>query len=748
MMFMRTPKLSPSFHLLLVLAVLAPALAVPRMARGQSDGSTSVDNAVAVVMVHASDASAGEAGPNAGEFIVRRSGGTNLSLLVFFNVSGTAQGGTDYEALNSTVVIAPGASWARIPVAPIDDTLIESNETVVLRLAPSPLAGPLEQYRIGTPSNAVVLIADNDHPVETNHPPRIELVSPANGAVFPAPANVLLAAHAVDFDGYVATVEFFAGTNSLGITTNNPLSTSAINPFQLTWSNAPAGIHTLTAKATDDAGLMGIASPIRIIVREESLQPVVNVFAADPTATEIPVVPEGQGRPQLFDPAIFTVTRRGGTNIDLPVYYRVSGSASNGVDYTALSGRVTIPAGATAARIEIAAIDDLLAEGTESIVVTLEPIACIAIYPPPPECYLVGPNSRAEAFIHDDDFKGTNNLPPSVRITAPSNGAILAPSPAITIRAVTLDADGYASSVEFFANANKIGEATVFFIREPDPGQPIEFEFQWEHVPAGSYVLTARTRDDDGAIGVSSPVQITVATNRPPTNSVPSVSIVARDSIATEGTNCGWLNPWPLGWERWGVNRGGLNTATFVVRRTGETNRDLVVLYAVAGTASNGEDYEALPEFITIPAGHRTARIEIIPRDDALVEGAESVVLELVPPPYVIPTGAILITNLPPPTLPSPAYWIGSPGRAAALIGDNDRARPPCFKLPDGPFHACLPATNGFCYRIETSTNLLHWVPVCTNVVTDGALHFVDPDAAESPSRFYRAVPEPDLGAD
>jgi hypothetical protein len=27
-------------------------------------------------------------------------------------------------------------------------------------------------------------------------------------------------------------------------------------------------------------------------------------------------------------------------------------------------------------------------------------------------------------------------------------------------------------------------------------------------------------------------------------------------------------------------------------------------------------------------------------------------------------------------------------------------------------------------------------------VVTDGAIHFVDPDADDAPARFYRAVPE------
>jgi hypothetical protein len=814
------------------------------------------DLSTPVVTIYATDPSATEEGPTTGTFTVHRAGATNLEVLVFYQLGGTAQNGIDYVTLPGTVNIAAGATAAEIVVTPIDDMLIEGNESVIARIVPSPIVGPLPTYRIGWPSNAVVTIADNDR-VETNVPPRVEIASPSDGATFPAPATVFLAALASDVDGYVATIEFFEGTNSLGITTNNPLVLSPVNPFQLTWSNVPPGAYTLRAKATDDDGAMSWSQPVRIFVGEEVRQPVVNIFATDPFATEIPEVPPGQERPQLYDPAIFTVTRTGPTNIDLPVFYHVGGTASNGVDYHALSGMLVIPAGAAAARIEVSPIDDQLVEGKESVVITIEAPACIAIFPAPPDCYLVGPNNRAEAVILDDD-QPTNNIPPSVRITAPPSESVFRSPARILIRAVTVDPDGYANSVEFFANSNKLGEVTILFIQAPPPGQPIYFEFDWQNVPAGEYVLTARTRDqqgvtgtsapvvvrvsetnlppeiritspadgavllpgrveliadtrdwdgsverveffegtnslgvaslrgiltsvgtiwppviipgnyiliwsnvppgkylvtakatdNEGAMGVSAPIHITVTTNLPPpTNAWPTVSIVARDPIAVEGTNY-WFDtaPWWDGWTRWSVNRGGTNTATFVVRRTDGTNNPLTVYYSVSGTASNGVDYEALPGAVTIPAGQRAARIEIIPRDDQIVEGVESVVITLEPPVFVIPTGTDGTSLLPGTTVTffPPGYAIGFPRRAAALIVDNDRPRPRCFKLPDGGFHACLSGTNGFCYRLEVSTNCADWFPVCTNVVTDGAVHFVDPDAAESPARFYRAVPEPE----
>ncbi|MBL9201206.1 MAG: DUF1800 family protein [Opitutaceae bacterium] len=53
-------------------------------------------------------------------------------------------------------------------------------------------------------------------------------------------------------------------------------------------------------------------------------------------------------------PAIFTITRGGITTAPLTVYYEIRGTAVPGVDYTALPGSVTIPAGATSATVVIA----------------------------------------------------------------------------------------------------------------------------------------------------------------------------------------------------------------------------------------------------------------------------------------------------------------------------------------------------------------------------------------------------------
>ena len=44
----------------------------------------------------------------------------------------------------------------------------------------------------------------------------MRITSPPNGSVFRAPVNIPIFTYAADPDGFVTTVEFFAGSNSLG----------------------------------------------------------------------------------------------------------------------------------------------------------------------------------------------------------------------------------------------------------------------------------------------------------------------------------------------------------------------------------------------------------------------------------------------------------------------------------------------------------------------------------------------------
>ena len=147
--------------------------------------------------------------------------------------------------------------------------------------------------------------------------------------------------------------------------------------------------------------------------------------------------------------------------------------------------------------------------------------------------------------------------------------------------------------------------------------------------------------------------------------------------------------------------------------------------YAISGTASSGVDYLMIADSVTIRAGERSARIIISPIDDRIVEETETVILSLLQP-----------------TSQSAPYTVGWPGKAAAIIVDNDGGPPGNCRLCDGTFHLTLPGTSGSSYRVEASFDLVHWVTLGTNTVLDMNLHIADPEWHDFPNRFYRAVPE------
>ena len=109
------------------------------------------------VTVTASTPTATEAGPVAGAFTFARTGDTTQALTVHYTVGGTATPGSDYNALSGIVTIDAGAATALVPVMPIDDPTVESNESVIVSVAPDPA------YAIAS-AGAVVTIVSNDSP--------------------------------------------------------------------------------------------------------------------------------------------------------------------------------------------------------------------------------------------------------------------------------------------------------------------------------------------------------------------------------------------------------------------------------------------------------------------------------------------------------------------------------------------------------------------------------------------------------
>ena len=156
----------------------------------------------------------------------------------------------------------------------------------------------------------------------------------------------------------------------------------------------------------DGNGLVTAADAISVINRLgykrnesviESVAPVlptVAIAANDASAGEV-VTGQTQNAGQ------FTLSRTGSTTAALTVGYTISGTATNGTDYSTLSGSVTFAVGAATAVVNVGVINDSVFEGSESVVLTLATNAT----------YVLGATTRATVTIADNDL-------PTITVTA------------------------------------------------------------------------------------------------------------------------------------------------------------------------------------------------------------------------------------------------------------------------------------------------------------------------------------------
>ncbi len=266
------------------------------------------------VTVMATDANASEPGANTGTFTFTRTSSTASNLTVSYTVSGTAGAGADYTALSGTASFGVGESSIQVLVTPLDDAALEGDETVSVTLTAN------VNYLIGSPAQATVVIRDDDNP-----PPTISILTPTNQQLFlSTPTNVLITVSANDPSGTIAKVEFFAdATNKLG--------ESALAPFDFTWTNAPAGSNTLTARATDNLGATADSAPVVIILNARPsvgiVSPVANATFSAPGAFTITAFAndaDGVVTQVLF----FVNTNLTGTSTSAPFNATASGLAA------------------------------------------------------------------------------------------------------------------------------------------------------------------------------------------------------------------------------------------------------------------------------------------------------------------------------------------------------------------------------------------------------------------------------------
>ncbi|MRG44598.1 T9SS type B sorting domain-containing protein [Chitinophaga sp. SYP-B3965] len=345
-----------------------------------------------------------------GSFVISLAGTVRAAndITVNYTIGGTATQGSDYTVLSGTAVIRAGDASVTVPVTAQDDDILEVSETVILTLNGGTGAGITYT---GT-GNATVNITDNE-----NTPANLVLNVAANGDVSEAAAgagfiislpnniktatdltvNYTIAGTAINGTDYAllnGTAVILAGNNSVAIQISgiDDQIIEGNETIELTITNGSATGIVLTPGANSTAS-------IDLIDDDNNLDIVVS---ATPSVTE----PSTAGK--------FTISLAGGKAPakDVTVTYTITGTATSGTDYTALSSSAVIPAGSTSVDVDLTVLEDELIEPTETVIMTINGGSSTGL------TYTVGAQNTATINITDND--ATGNLVLEVTASQPN----------------------------------------------------------------------------------------------------------------------------------------------------------------------------------------------------------------------------------------------------------------------------------------------------------------------------------------
>lgn len=544
---------------------------------------------------------------------VKRTGGGAGQVSVHYATSdATAAAGTDYTATAGDLTWADGDLTDKVVSVPILDRGLADANVVTFTVS---LSSPSSGAALGTTSQAVVLISENDTATATT----VTVASPPAGLTITAGTVLPLAVSVFDPVGRLARVQFLIdGERAASIPAPGPYSTSVTAP-------TTAGPHTLTVTGASASGAVIYRSMLDF-----------NVVAADP-ATPAPtaaILADLTGRLFVAGSSLpVTVTAASGTagvpltrvdfyadgvlfaSLDgsgnpitsahsgLPVVKDDPQPVGNGTTFTA---NFTLP-GATKLVNILAVALDKLGRSQISPPAAVQSIADTADKPP-----VVDFNGLTDGQRIGIGF------PLNIAVSAVDPDSLQTPLAFHGPRPRAFDVSPLIQKVEYYLNSIKAKEeaAAPFALGLTAPAE-------------GTYVVTVIATDGAGLATVSKPLRLQAVT---------PVTV----TLAAKGT---------------GVTAEGGGKLKALFSRSGDASADLTVLYKATGVAQNKKDYLgtdglALSGSAVIPAGTASLKLKIVPKADTKVEGTEAFKLKLLPS----------LTG---------EYVIGAPAKAKFSIADR-----------------------------------------------------------------------------
>ncbi len=619
---------------------------------------------------------AAEPGTN-GKFLVTMSSPADRAVVVPFRINpasiaklnddftfgGSVSGtGTGLDPFRITLGI--GATTAVIDIIVANDSIVEIDEILTLDLLDTPdvpltidnqdLVGPDgdAQLTIGSPGSESILIKDEDLAVINVNSSTDKAFEGGTDGVF----TIFLSKGQDDGKGGIDAI-LPTASNSITASTDTVVTYEIV--FPATEAGATdydqtklplTGTVTIPANATSTTLIVDALpdllneSPEKVVLKILSISKgdsniVINnkggdqdtVFIQDANTTTVTIkATDSIGAESPDNNAVFTVFLNGGTITPaaaITVTYSISGTATDALDYTGLSGSVVIPAGQTSATILIDVQNDPIVEPTETVILTLTgvsgaPSGVDVVLDTTPA------NLTDTATIDSSDDKGTVSIDVGasdliaqegtnsgffvVKLSAPSSTGVLVNYKLESVAPLFADAtpgsDYKALSGSVFVQPNQTtASVLVEVIDDAVTGEPDEFV---------AIKLTGYGSPDysDGA-PISASVKI-----------LPDQQVsVAKFDDATEG----------------------VDTGSFVVSMTTPSTEDTIISFKLTGKAVEGSDFANTTKSVTITKGNTTALVTIDPTvvgNDFVLEATEDVQIELLAITNVAPNASSDIT--------------------------------------------------------------------------------------------------------
>lgn len=548
-----------------------------------------------------------------GKFTISLPGTTTTSaedITVNYTITGTAVNGTDYTNLTGTVVIPANSHSIDVDVTAASDQILEGLETVILTITGgqstsftfTPAVANSATIDItdadNTPANLTLSINKENDAKEGSNPGNVKFSLPANiVAAQDITVNYTVsggtATSDVDYPTLSGTAIIKAGDDGVEIPVPviddqiiEPLETVIItltggNGGGLTYTGA--GNVTVNIEDNDN-------TPANLLLK----------VIKDADATE-------QGTPGNF---IVSLPDGVTSTEDITVNYIISGTATATDDYSALIGSVVITAGNSTANVPVTAVNDLVIEGTETVILEITGGSQTSGI-----TYVPGPDKTASLDIIDDDQDPVNlvlSIAQDLDATeSGTNGRFIISLPF-----------GVTSSEDITVNYTVSGGTAT---------------------PGSDYTAlsgTAIIKAGDNSVEVSVD-PLNDNTIEPTETVIATLAGGSSTSLTFTGTNSATVNitddesMLPANLELTvtkvsDATEGGAD-GSFMISLPGTVRaaNDITVNYLITGTATPGSDYTVLSGTAVIPAGQPGVSVPVTAQNDDLLEASETVILTL-----------------------------------------------------------------------------------------------------------------------